>query len=458
MKPVLRIPAYRRLVAAYTLNELAFMVSSVALTLLIYGRTGSAFGATAFFLCSQFVPALLSPMLVARLDHLPPRPTLPALFWLETLIFIVLAGLAGHRFTLVPVLALTLLNGVIAFAARSLVRAETVTVTSAKGLLREGNALANAGFSAAFLIGPGLGGAVVAAGGTSEALLGIAVLFGVIGLTLATAHDLPEPSPARASARGRVRAAVAYVRERPTLRAVMLVQSSGILFFTISVPVEVVFVRHSLGASPAGYGLLVSAWGAGAMAGAAIYARYNRLPSRVLMALGAGSLGLGFLVMAAAPTLTVAIVGGALAGVGNGVESVAGRTAVQELTETSLMALMMSLQESLFQSVPGVGILIGGTITALGSPRAAFVVAGVGSLAVTAAIWVVLANLGGAPVPAGEAATNGSAPVGEAAVNATNGSDPAAVGVVTGPELTPDEADRVDPRHEQARTATVRRQ
>ena len=382
-------------------------------------------------------------MLVARLDQLPPRPTLPALYWLETAIFIVLAALAGHRFMLVPVLALTLLNGVIAFAARSLGRAATVTVTSAKGLLREGNALANAGFSMAFLIGPGIGGAVVAAGGTSEALLGIAALFGVIGLMLATAHDLPQPSPARAPARGRVGAAVAYVRERPTLRALMLVQASGILFFTISVPVEVVFVRHSLGASPAAYGALVSAWGAGAMAGAAIYARYNRLPSRSLMALGAGSLGLGFLVMAAAPTLAVAIVGGALAGVGNGVESVAGRTAVQELTETSWMALMMSLQESLFQSVPGAGILIGGTITALGSPRTALAVAGVGSLAVTAAIWVVLRNLASGPVLAAEPATNGSH---------------RAAAPVTDPEMVLDGADLVDARREEARTAAVRHQ
>jgi hypothetical protein len=295
----------------------------------------------------------------------------------------------------------------------------------------------------AFLIGPGIGGAVVAAGGTSEALLGIAALFGVIGLTLVTAHDLPQPSPAGAPARGRVGAAVAYVRERPTLRALMLVQASGILFFTISVPVEVVFVRHSLGASPAAYGLLVSAWGAGAMAGAAIYARYNRLPSRSLMALGAGSLGVGFLVMAAAPTLAVAIVGGALAGVGNGVESVAGRTAVQELTETSWMALMMSLQESLFQSVPGAGILIGGTITALGSPRTALAVAGVGALAVTAAIWVVLRNLASGPVPAAEPATNGS--------------DPAAA-PVTDPEMALDGADLVETRREEARTAAVRYQ
>jgi hypothetical protein len=441
VKSVLRIPAYRRLLAAYTLNELAFWVGSVALTLLIYRRTGSAFGATAFFLCAQFVPGLLSPMLVARLDQLRPRAVLPALYWVETVIFVALAFLAGRHFSLVAVLALTLVNGILALAARSLARAATVSVTTAVGLLREGNALAGACFSVAFLIGPGVGGAAVAAGGTSQALVGIAVVFGVVGLTLATARDLPEPAPIRAPARGRVRAAIDYARERPALRGLLVIQAASILFFTISVPVEVVLVRHTLHASAAAYGGLVSAWGAGAMIGAAIFARWNRLPARVLIATGAGALGLGFLVMAVAPALAVAIAGAALAGVGNGVESVAGRTAVQEHTGGSWMALIMSLQESIYQVVPGAGILIGGTITALGSPRAALAVAGVGSLAITAAIWVVLADLGVGAVPAVEPD-----------IDPGEGQEP--------PDDGPMQAD-LEPsgqRHDQAPTAAVRHQ
>ena len=105
------------------------------------------------------------------------------------------------------------------------------------------------------------------------------------------------------------------------------------------------------------------------MAGAAIYARWRERPSRELIAGGAAFLGVGFLVMAAAPSLAVAIVGAALGGVGNGVESVAVRTALQEEAEEQWMAMMMSLYEALFQSVPGVGMLIGGGITAAGSPR-----------------------------------------------------------------------------------------
>jgi len=386
---VLKIGAYRRLLAAYTLNELAFMVGSLTLALLVYRRTGSALGAAAFFLASQFVPALIAPLAVARLEHRPPRPVLPALYWFEALVFFALAYVAMH-FSLALVLVLALVDGVAALTARSLARAATVSVTSPVGLLREGNAVANATFSVCFMLGPAIGGAVVAAGGSSAALIANGCLFGVIGLTLATATDLPEPAPTRASVKGRVRAALQYARERMVIRRLLILQAFGVLFFTISVPVEVVFAEHSLHAGSEGYGGLLSAWGAGAVAGAAIYARWRALPSRSLIMIGAASLGIGFVVMAVAPTLAVAIIGAAFAGVGNGVEAVAARTALQEETEERWMALMMSLNESLFQSVPGAGILLGGAITALGSPRTALAVAGAGSVAVTAAAWFAL--------------------------------------------------------------------
>ena len=246
------------------------------------------------------MPALISPLAVARLDSRPPRLVLPALYWFEALVFLALAWVAVH-FSLVLVLALALIDGLAALTARALARAATVSVTSAAGLLREGNAVANAGFSVCFMLGPAIGGAVVAAGGTSTALIADGCLFGVIGLTLATATGLPKPAPTRAPAKGRVRAAIEYARQRVVIRRLVLLQIFGVLFFTISVPVEVVFAEHSLHAGSAGYGALLSAWGAGAVAGAAIYARWRALPSRSLIVIGAASLGIGFLVMAIAP-------------------------------------------------------------------------------------------------------------------------------------------------------------
>lgn len=438
MRPVLRIPAYRRLLAAYALNELAFMIGSVALALLVYRHTGSALGTTAFFLSAQFIPALISPMAVARLDHLPARVVLPVLHWFEAVIFVVLAWVASDHFSVAAVLLLAFLDGVVALVARALTRTATVSVTSAAGLLREGNAVSNAAFSVCFMFGPGLGGTLVAADGASLALLVNAGIFALCGFNLLTAPGLPEPAPSRAPAKGRVRAALAYARERPSISGLLLLQAVGVLFFAISVPVEVVFAQHSLHAGAAGYGGMVSAWGAGAVAGAAIYARWRERPSRELITGGAAFLGIGFLVMAAAPSLAVAIVGAALGGVGNGVESVAVRTALQEEADEEWMAMMMSLYEALFQSVPGAGMLIGGGITAAGSPRTALAVAGAGSLAVTAAAWLFLTGLGSRTEPRQERPP-----------------DPAGPGPRQEPPLDPA---RAGPRRDPARTPAVRHQ
>jgi MFS family permease len=124
--------------------------------------------------------------------------------------------------------------------------------------------------------------------------------------------------------------------------------------------------------------------------GSAVYARWRGISSRILIMLGAAALGVGMLVMALAPTLVVAVVGSAVAGVGNGIEAVAVRTALQEQVEAHWMALIMSLNESIFQAVPGGGILLGGAIAALAGARIALGVAGAGALLVAGAAWIVL--------------------------------------------------------------------
>src|ERR1700722_4494817 len=96
MARVLKLPAYRRLLLAYALTLVAWKVVEVALAILVYRRTGSALGAAAFFLCAQFVPAFFSPLLVARVDRRSPRQVLPALYVVESLLFLLLGLLVGH--------------------------------------------------------------------------------------------------------------------------------------------------------------------------------------------------------------------------------------------------------------------------------------------------------------------------------------------------------------------------
>ncbi len=217
-----------------------------------------------------------------------------------------------------------------ALAARAIARTATVDVLIPVGLLPEGNAAANTAFSICFMAGPAIAGVAVASAGASATLVAVAVLFALI-VPMLLSTRLPGPSPARAGvSTGRLRAALAHLREQPGAFRLLLLQAAGVLFFTVSVPVEIVLARRSLHTGDSGYGVMLAAWGAGAVIGSAIYARWRRLSARALIAGGAAALGIGFAVMAAAPGIVVGIIGSAIAGVGNGVEAVAARTALQE--------------------------------------------------------------------------------------------------------------------------------
>jgi predicted MFS family arabinose efflux permease len=388
MRTVLRIPAFRRLLAAYVLNELAWSVGTLALALLVYRRTGSAIGSTGFFLCSQVAPALLSPPLVAKLDRLAPNRLLPVLYGLEAVLFGILAWLT-HRFALGPVLALALLDGLVAIIARAMAATVRVQVLRPLDLVPEGNVVANTAFAICFMAGPLIGGAVVVVGGTVAALLANCALFAVMGVLLAGA-GLPRSAETGGPAKGRLRSAFTHAREDRALWRLLMLQGIGLACFTISVPVEVVFAQHTLHAGAGGYGALLSAWGGGAIAGSIVIARWRRRSPRTLIAWSALALAAGFAVMAAAPSLAIALAGSVIAGVGNGVESTAAQTAIQQRAQQEWMALIMSLNQSVAQLAPGLGIVLGGVIASLASARAALGIAAGGSLLFAAVVAFAL--------------------------------------------------------------------
>ena len=378
MTRCLRLPAFRRLLVAYVLNELAWSVGTLALAVLVYRRTGSVIGSTGFFLCSQFVPALLSPALVARLDRTAPGKVLPALYAVEGVLFGALAFLS-HDFALIPVLLLALADGVIAATARSLATATRTEILKPVDLLQEGNALGGFAFSGAFMAGPVIGGIVVAAGGTIAALLVNCGLFAVCAFFLAIT-TLPGAKAEPGSIWDRLGSGIAHVRSDRVLTRLLLMEAVGLCIFTITIPVEVVYAHHALNAGPGGYGLLLGVWGGGAVAGSVVYARFRRRSAPALIASSALSLAIGFTIMTIAPSLPVALCGAAIGGAGNSLEWVAWRTEVQARTPDRWMALMMSLTDSMSMLAPGVGIVLGGFIAEVTSSRAAFGVAAAGSL------------------------------------------------------------------------------
>jgi MFS family permease len=390
----LRIQGFRHLAAANVVNELGNWLGEIALAVLVFDQTGDPLAVMALFLAIQFVPAFLAPPLVARLEAFSSRVSLAGIYAAEAAAFAGLAVLAGTDFALVLVVALAAVDGSLASSARALTRGAAGTILTPSGLLREGNALLNIGFTASAAIGPAIAGVVVAGAGVEAALYADAVSFLCVALLMVAARGLPRAEPAAARWVRRLREGLTYLRERPVLRRLITAQGAAFVFFYVVIPIEVVFAKETLGAGDAGYGALLASWGAGMAAGGIVFAALRRLPLGALLAFSTLAIGASYLGTAAAPTLLVACLAAAVGGTGNGVQWVALLSAVQEMTDTPYQARVIAMLESIASAMPGVGFVIGGAVAAALSPRASYAVAGLGVLAVLAVAVVALRRIG----------------------------------------------------------------
>jgi MFS family permease len=390
LRDPLRRPAFRRLALSYAVNEMGDWLGVIALSVLVFELTDSALATALLFIGTGFLPALLTPFFVARLERPPPRFVLPAIYAAEAAAFGVLALLADH-FSLAAVVVVAALDGALALTAKTLTRAVTAAMLEPEGELRAGNAVLNIAFTGGAAVGPALAGAAVAAFGVQSALLLDAASFYLIGWILLTAKPLPQPEPEpEVRLRERVRAGLGYIRRNPTLRRLLAAQAGALVFFSVVVPIEVIYAKETLGAGDAGYGLLLASWGTGMVLGSIVFATLRRAPLPVLLFFSTVTIGAGYLGMAGAQILAVACVASVVGGVGNGIQWVAVVSAVQELTAPAMQARVVGTLESLASATPGLGYILGGLIATVWSPRAAFLVAGAGVMAIVAVSALVL--------------------------------------------------------------------
>ena len=294
----------------------------IALSVLVFDRTGSALATAGLFLGTRFLPALLAPILVAKAERPPPRFALPVIYCGEAAAFGALALLADH-FSLAAVIALATIDGALALTGRALTRAVVAALLEPAGELRAGNALLNIAFTGGAAVGPGLAGLVVAGFGVQTALLLDAASFYAIAWILLTAGPLPQAEPEPGRLRERVRAGIAYIREKATLRRLLIAQGAAFVFFAAVIPIEVIYAKETLGAGDSGYGLLLASWGVGMVLGSIVFAAVRRAPLPYLLFFSTLAVGAGYLGLAAAPTLALACAASVLGGAGNGVQWVA---------------------------------------------------------------------------------------------------------------------------------------
>ena len=379
----LGVRPFARLLLSYTVNELGDSVGIVALALLVFERTHEVAPIAGFFLIAKFLPAFFATGLTAHVDRWPLRVALPAIYSVEAAAFAALGFLAGGgRFVLVLVLLLGCVDGTLAITGRGLTRGAVAGVLQERGLIGEGNALMNFGFAVASVGGAALGGALIAELGLPAALYVDAASFLVIAILLGTSSRLPRPRhEEQVSWLSRLKAGLGFARGHRLIRALLAGQSLALICFTLVVPIEVIYAQRSLGTTSAGFGVLLSAWGAGIVVGSLLFLGLKNRSGFGVIIVSSAAVGLAYLGMSAAGTLLLACLMSVVGGLGNGVQWVAVMTALQRVTPQDYQARVSGLLESIGAALPGVGYVLGGVIAGLTSPRAAFAVAGAAIIA-----------------------------------------------------------------------------
>jgi MFS family permease len=378
----LRLPGFRQLAGAYTFNELGNWVGEIALAVLVFDETDSPLATAALFIGMHFLPAFLSQGVVARTESIGTKRVLPALYLGEAVVFCALA-LTASSFSLVLVIALAIADGTLAIAARAFTRASAAAVLTPSDQLRQGNAVINVGFTGAGAIGPALGGLVVAALGVETALFCDAASFVAVASTLALTRSLPQVKSQAESAGTRFLAGLGYVRRNRPLAALLAAQAVAFVFFTLVIPIEIVYAKETLDAGDSGYGALLSSWGIGMVVGSLLFTAWGgRVSLKPLLFFSTLAIGIAYLSLAAAGTLFLACIAAGVGGAGNGIQWVSVLSAVQELTVEQFQARVVGLLEASGKAMPGVGFLLGGAIAAILSPRASFLTAGLGVVTV----------------------------------------------------------------------------
>lgn len=342
----LRSASFRHLAAAGWVNEFGNWVGEIALAILVFDRTRSPLATAGLFLAMRFLPAVLAPLLAIRIETLQPRFVLGTIYIVEAGIFFALAAATDH-FSLPLLLALAASDGVLAITSTALSRGTLATTMTELGLLREGNALINFGGMIVIAGAPALAGLMVASNGTATALRIDAGTFIVAALIIVAGRELRLASDDAQGFRERVRAGLGTLRSHPTISRLLIAISLVIALGSVALPVEVVFAKQVLHAGDSGYGLLLTAWGAGMIVGAFAFTvlREVRLPT--MLAVGTSLIVVGYCGLAAAPTLFVACAFSCVGGAGNSAAWVAAGTALQERTPLTRQAAVMAVLEAL---------------------------------------------------------------------------------------------------------------
>jgi MFS family permease len=225
-------------------------------------------------------------------------------------------------------------------------------------------ALNSAAFNTARVLGPAIAGVLVATIGEGGCFALNAVSYLAVLYCLTLMRLEPRAAHATDSARrATLREGVDYALSVGSIRNLLLLLgvTAGLGFqYMVLLPV---YARNILHAGPGGYGLMVSAFGLGALLSVArLTQNLDRWGLRRNLLLGLSSAGLGLGVFAWSRALPLSLAAGFVAGFGLIVYVASVNTLLQLTTEDRFRGRVMSLYTLMFVGTAPIGALASGAI------------------------------------------------------------------------------------------------
>ena len=384
---------YRLFFTGQAVSVTGTWMQNVAAAWLILELTGSPVAVGALFLC-QFLPftlfSLFAGVLVDRVD--PRRLVIAA----QASSMIFAAALATLTFAGViaawEVYLLTALRGVALVVDAPARQALTFQMVGPREL-PNAVALNSSLFNGARIVGPAIGGLVVATAGTAfcfalNAVTFLAVLAGLFRMRereLVRVERADEPPTVVAGARE----ALAYVRETPVARVVLatvLVVSMLAFNFNVLLPV---LAKETLARGAETFGIISAFFGAGALVGALVSASLRRARLKTLL-VGTGGSGIAQLLLAPQSSLLAVALLLFATGLCFTLWTSNANSTLQLAAPDHLRGRVIALYYFAFNGSAPFGGLLAGWLAAAGGTALAFSVGGAAAVMMTAAAFVML--------------------------------------------------------------------
>jgi MFS family permease len=370
---------YRLFFLGQAISQSGTWIDKVAQAWLVLALTHSAFAVGLLAAC-QFVPfsvfGLMAGVIVDRLDTWRTVVVTQAIRMViaSTLAGVVLAGVV--QVWMVYVLAV-LTGIVLVLDAPS--RQQLTFKMVGRDELPNAVALNSSLFNAARIVGPGIGGLLIAAFGVGPAFAINAASFVAVlaGLLMMDTSNLVAFAPREhlPTLFGSLREGISYARKSAHVRLVltMLVAISTIAMnFNVLLPV---LASQTLASGPGVFGLIAGCFGAGALVGGLLSAALSRASWKAIIA-GAGGLGVAELVLAPLHSLGPTVVLLFLVGVFFTLYTANSNAVLQLRAPDHLRGRVIGFYYFAFNGLAPLGGILAGWLAATGGTELAFAVAG----------------------------------------------------------------------------------